>query len=121
MTKLLSYLPDHSVTAALLLLVMTLVFNLGRSEAHGAAAPGEDTFKAKCAACHGPDGAANTTMGTRMKIRDLRSAEVQKQTDDELAGIIANGKPPMPAFGKSLDKDAIHNLVLFIRSIAQKG
>jgi mono/diheme cytochrome c family protein len=104
------------VTTTLLLLA-AIGFSM-----HGLqATPGEDTFKAKCAACHGQDGGGNTPMGQRMKVRDLRSAEVQKQSDDELAGIIANGKPPMPGFAKSLDKTAIHNLVLYIRSIAQKG
>src|ERR1700685_562010 len=65
-------------------------------------APGAETFKAKCAMCHGPDGSGSTPMGKRIKSRDLRSPEVQKQTDDELAAIITNGNPPMPAYGKTL-------------------
>ena len=105
------------VVTTMLLLIATMGFGVRSLPA----APGEDTFKAKCAACHGQDGSGNTPMGTRMKIRDLRSAEVQKQSDDELASIIANGKPPMPGFAKSLDKTAIHNLVLYIRSIAPKS
>ncbi len=83
--------------------------------------PGKNTFKAKCAACHGPEGAANTPFGKRLKIRDLRSPEVQKQTDDELTAIITNGKPPMPAFGKTLSTEEIRQLVAYIRSIATKG
>ena len=31
-----------------------------------------------------------------MKIHDLRSADVQKQTDAQLTEIVTNGKSPMP-------------------------
>jgi mono/diheme cytochrome c family protein len=86
-----------------------------------APASGADTFKAKCAACHGPDGSGSTPMGQRMKVRDLRSADVQKQTDDELATIITNGKPPMPGYGKSLAPENIREIVAYLRSIASKS
>ena len=56
-----------------------------------------------------------------MKVRDLRSPEVQKQTDDELAAIITNGKPPMPAYGKSLTPADIRQVVAYLRSIASKS
>jgi mono/diheme cytochrome c family protein len=84
-------------------------------------ASGEVTFKTKCAMCHGPDGAGNTPMGQRLKIRDLRSAEVQKQSDDELTTIIASGKPPMPGYAKTLSAADIRQLVAYIRSIAAKS
>ncbi len=77
----------------------------------------EATYKAKCAACHGPDGKGETTVGKANKIRDLSSAEVQKQSDDELAGIISNGKGKMPAYGKSLKPEQIKDLVAYIRSL----
>src|SRR5579863_5648119 len=66
---------------------------------------GEADYKAKCSACHGPDGSGATTMGKMMKVKDLRSAEVQKQTDAQLAEIIAKGKSPMQGYEKSLDKE----------------
>jgi cytochrome c6 len=91
------------------------------NRASAAPASGGETFKAKCAGCHGPDGSGNTPMGQKMKIRDLRSTDVQKQTDDELAAIISNGKPPMPAYGKSLTAADIRQLVAHIRSIANKS
>lgn len=86
-----------------------------------APASGADTFKAKCATCHGPDGSGNTAMGQRLKVRDLRSPDVQKQTDDELTAIITKGKPPMPAYGKTLTPADIHQLVAYLRSIAGKS
>lgn len=77
----------------------------------------ENLYKTKCAACHGADGKGETTVGKANKIRDLGSADVQKQSDDELAGIIGNGKGKMPAYGKSLKADQIKDLVAYIRSL----
>ena len=78
---------------------------------------GEALYKTKCAVCHGPDGKGETAIGKANKIRDLSSAEVQKQTDDQLAGIIGNGKGKMPAYGKSLKADQIKDLVAFLRTL----
>jgi mono/diheme cytochrome c family protein len=80
-------------------------------------ADGGADFKAKCAACHGATGAGDTTMGKNMKIRDLGSADVQKQSDDELAGIIGKGKGKMPAYDGKLSKDQITDIVKFIRTL----
>ncbi|HEX4230538.1 MAG TPA: cytochrome c [Bryobacteraceae bacterium] len=83
------------------------------------AATGAVTYKAKCAMCHGPDGSGDTPMGKRFKLRDLRSPEVQKETDEDLTEIITNGKPPMPGYGKSLRPAQIHDLIAYIRSVAK--
>ncbi|MGC1614908.1 MAG: cytochrome c [Candidatus Acidiferrum sp.] len=78
---------------------------------------GAALFKTKCAACHGANGKGETTIGKADKIRDLGSADVQKQTDEELAGIIGNGKGKMPAYGKSLKPEQIKDLIAFIRTL----
>src|SRR6266567_7305825 len=78
--------------------------------------PAVDLFKAKCAACHGPDGSGTTTMGKALKIRDLGSADVQKQSDEELIRITTKGKGKMPAFDGKLKPDQIGELVGHIRS-----
>ena len=85
-----------------------------------AADEGADLFKAKCAMCHGADASGKTAMGEKMKIRDLRSAEVQKQTDAELEGIISKGKEKMPAYGTKLSKEQIDKLVGFLREAGKK-
>ena len=77
-------------------------------------------YKTKCAACHGPDGKAETAIGKANKLRDLGSAEVQKQSDDELSAIMTNGKGKMPAYGKSLKPEQVKELVAYIRSLAKK-
>ncbi len=79
---------------------------------------GEETFKKRCAGCHGANGAGETTIGRNLKVRDLRSADVQKQADEELAAIIRTGKSGrMPPFESKLTKEQIEELVKFIRSL----
>lgn len=74
-------------------------------------------FKTKCAGCHGADGKGETAMGKTLKLRDLGSADVQKQSDDELTTIVSAGKNKMPAYGKSLSADQVKGLVGFVRSL----
>jgi mono/diheme cytochrome c family protein len=108
-----------SAATMLSVFLVSAAFILTRSLAYQG--PGADAFKTKCAVCHGADGSGNTPMGQKMKVRDLRSPEVQKQTDDEFTAIITNGKPPMPAYGKTLTAQNIRDLVAYLRSIANKS
>jgi len=75
------------------------------------------TFKAKCAMCHGQDGAGQTSMGKTLKLRDLGSVEVQKLTDEALAKIISDGKGKMPAFKTKMSGDEIGAMVTFLRTL----
>lgn len=72
-------------------------------------------FKAKCSLCHGPDGSGKTPTGTALKAKDLRSDEVQKQSDAELTEVISKGKNKMPAFGQKFKADQIQQLIDYIR------
>jgi mono/diheme cytochrome c family protein len=85
--------------------------------AGGGGPDGAAIYKSKCAMCHGPDGAGLTPMGKNMKLRDLRTADVQKRTDTDLAAVIANGKGRMPAYKAKMTPADIDALVTFIRSI----
>ncbi|MGC1619096.1 MAG: cytochrome c [Candidatus Acidiferrum sp.] len=78
---------------------------------------GDALYKSKCAGCHGADGKGQTAVGKANNVRDLGSPEVQAQSDDEIAGIIGNGKGKMPACGKSLKPEQIKDLVAFIRTL----
>jgi cytochrome c6 len=99
--------------SALLLVAATLV--LAAVPAH--AQNGGALFKAKCAPCHGPDGKGDTSMGKMLKVRDLSSADVQKQTNAELTAIIEDGKGKMPAYKGKLSSGEVKELVSFIRSL----
>jgi cytochrome c6 len=78
---------------------------------------GADLFKSKCAMCHGPDGKGETAMGKKLGLRDLGSADVQKQSDADLTGTITKGKNKMPAYDGKLSADQIGDLVKFIRTL----
>ena len=81
---------------------------------------GAALFKAKCAACHGADGKGETSIGKVNKLRNLGSADVQKQGDADLTALITNGKGKMPAYGKSLKPEQVKELVAYVRSLATK-
>ena len=98
--------------ASIVVLALALVFSV-----YSFADAGADTFKGKCAACHGATGAGDTTMGKNLKLRDLGSADVQKQSDDEITTIITKGKGKMPAYDGKLTKEQIGDIVKFIRSL----
>jgi cytochrome c6 len=78
---------------------------------------GASIFESKCAACHGKDAKGETSMGKTMKIRNLHSADVQKQTKEELYKIIEDGKGKMPVYKGKLSKDQINDLVDYIKSL----
>lgn len=81
---------------------------------------GEALFKSKCAMCHGPDADGKTKMGEMLKVPDLRSAEVQKQTDAALTQAITKGKNKMPGYEGKLSKEQIAKLVAYVREVGKK-
>lgn len=87
------------------------------SSAIAADADGAAIYKGKCAACHGADGTGNTTVGKSMKIRDLHSADVQKQSDADLTKIVTDGKGKMTGYKGKLSDAEIKAVVGFVRSL----
>ena len=86
------------------------------------ASPATDAFrmawlKAKCAVCHGADGAGSTANGKRRGVPDLRSGPPQKMTDAQLAAVIGNGHSRMPAFHVQLTKEQTGMVIAYIRSL----
>ncbi|MBZ5524922.1 MAG: cytochrome c [Acidobacteriia bacterium] len=81
---------------------------------------GEALYAQKCKVCHGPDGAGDTMMGKKLGTHDLRSAEVQKQTDAQLNEIITKGKNKMTGFGGKISADEIKSLVAYVRELSKK-
>jgi cytochrome c6 len=110
------------VTSVLVTLVLLLVGSATVAVAASASGndPGASTFGAHCATCHAQDGSGNTAVGKSMKIPDLHSAEVQSQSDAQLAEVIGNGKNSMPPFKESLSPEQIHDLVTHVRQLSQK-
>ncbi|MEA2490566.1 MAG: cytochrome c6 [Acidobacteriota bacterium] len=101
----------RSLVAMALFLIAPALF------ADSAAADGAAVFKSRCVMCHGGDGAGQTGMGKSLKLRDLGSADVQKQTDAQLANIVTVGKGKMPAYKGKLAAAEIEAVVKFLRSM----
>ena len=70
------------------------------------AANGEKTFKAKCAACHGPDAAGKPTM---------KSPPIKGKTADEIQKAIATS--PKHASLKSLTADQVKELAAYLATL----
>lgn len=107
-------------TAAIWVIGLMVLFQANAPTALSAADDGATLYAAKCASCHAKDGSGNTAAGKSLKARDLRSAEVQAQSDDQLFNIIAKGKGKMPAYEKSLGADKCKQLVAVIRHLGGK-
>ncbi|MGB8325762.1 MAG: cytochrome c [Candidatus Acidiferrum sp.] len=95
------------------------VASIARANLAPDSADASATFRTKCVMCHGPDG-AGSQVGKSMNVPDLRSPEVQKLPDAQLAQIISDGKAGMPPFKSSLSEDQIHSLVAHIRTFRGK-
>ena len=107
----------RTALAVSLFIAPVLSFTLSTRAADDPAA----LFKAKCAACHGPDGSGSTPTGKAMGTPDLRSDDVQKQTDAQLIDSTTNGKgKKMPAYKGKLTDDQIKQLVGYIRELGKK-
>ena len=76
---------------------------------------GADVYKAKCAMCHGADGAG--AMAKKMGSQDLNSPEVQKMSDQELTTIVSNGKGKMTGFKGKLTDAQISDVVKHLRTL----
>ena len=107
-------------SAAVLLVALPLMAIHGKAADGTANAAGaKATFTAKCAMCHGPNG-AGSDVGKSLNVPNLRSSTIQKMTNSELAEVIANGKNAMPPFKGSLNAGQISGLVVYIRTFAAK-
>lgn len=82
-------------------------------------------YQQNCAGCHGPDGAAQTPEGKRLKGESFTSKDFQTATDDgKMADVILKGKffgLAMPPFQKLLTREEALRMVSEILRKAEKG
>ena len=97
--------------------VMAFAAALWTTPAFAAAA---DTYKSKCAMCHGADGKGDTPVGKKMGAHDFASPEVQGASDAQLTETISKGKGKMPGYEKSLSASDIKDLVAYVRELGKK-
>ncbi len=108
------------VTSAALLAGAGLLFAGLPFTASALPATAQDVYLDKCSVCHGQDGSGNTAKGRKLKVKNVRSPEVQKLSEAEMIDIIAKGKgKDMDGFGKELGDDMVKQLVTYYRSLAK--
>ena len=101
----------------LAVLTVFLLLSVPATRAQGNA---QNLYKARCAGCHAADGSGNTGAGKAMGAHDFKSPEVQKMTQAELAGIIANGKGKMPKYEGKLKDSEIKELAVYVHELSHK-
>lgn len=82
-----------------------------------AAESGADLYKAKCQMCHGADGTPSAAMAKSMGLKDLKSEDVQKQSDADLKTVVSKGKGKMTGFAGKLTDAQIDEVVKYVRSL----
>ena len=77
-------------------------------------------YKTNCALCHSANGSGDSPSGKALHAKDLRSEEVQKQSDEVLNEVITKGKGKMPAFGAKIKPDDVQKLVAYLRELSRQ-
>ncbi len=78
---------------------------------------GADTYKAKCAMCHGADGLAGTPAGKALKAPSFKEPSIVSAPDAQLIAIVKSGKNKMPSYAGKLTDDQIKAVVKYIRTL----
>jgi mono/diheme cytochrome c family protein len=102
---------SHKIIAAAVVLAASIA---GTAYAQ---APGADTYKSKCAACHGADGLAASGMAKSMKILSFKAPTEVKASDAQLIAVTKDGKGKMPAYAGRLTDAQIKDVVEYIRTL----
>src|ERR1700730_16025826 len=74
-------------------------------------------YRTNCVLCHSADGSGDSPSGKALHAKDLRSEEVQKQSDAALSEAITKGKGKMPAFAAKIKPDDVEKLVAYLRDL----
>ena len=102
-------------------IVVVMAVTLGSTSL--VAADAQANWDKQCALCHGKDGAGQTKMGKKLKLKNYTDAAVQGEFTDEEAekairdGVKQDGKTRMKAYGAKLTEDEIKALVAHVRSL----
>src|ERR1700689_5322873 len=82
-----------------------------------AQAPGADTYKAKCAMCHGADGLATTPTAKNFKVLSFKAPEMVKASDAQFITSTKDGKGKMPAYKDKLTDGQTKDVIGYIRTL----
>lgn len=97
---------------AILVLTIAVVLFVLIPSLSWAGEDGAAIFKAKCAMCHGPDGAGKGA------AKSLVSDEAKKLSDDDITKVVTTN--PKHAALKSLTPDQVKAVVGYVRDLQKK-
>jgi len=80
---------------------------------------GQDTYKAKCAMCHGATGLADSGAGKAMKVKPATDPDVKGMSEEKMIDAVTNGMGKMQAFKGKLTDDQIKDAVEYFRTLAK--
>ena len=82
------------------------------------ASTGPATYARACKSCHGADGTPNPAIAKMMnvEIKDLKSADVQALSNDDIKKIITSGKGKMRPIG-SVSGAALDDVAAYIHTL----
>jgi len=102
----------------ILLTILTLACLSTVAALAGDAKAGQTVYDRSCKTCHGVDGTANPAIAKLMNVpmRDLKSAEVQSLTDDDIKQVITGGTGKMKPVS-SVSGAAVDDLVGYVRGL----
>jgi cytochrome c6 len=91
------------------------------------AADGQALWTKHCATCHGADGAGQTPMGTKLKVKNYTDPAVQAEMTDEIVlKSIAEGrkneagKLVMPSFAAKIPEEDRPAVLAHLRTLAKQ-
>jgi mono/diheme cytochrome c family protein len=102
-------------------IIVTILILTGLSAAVCFAADakaGQSVYNTSCKSCHGADGTPNAAVAKMMKVdmKDLKSAEIQAMSDDDIKNVITGGKGKMKPVS-SVTGASVNDVVAYVRSL----
>lgn len=100
-----------------ILTTLTLICLSGGAIFAADAKAGKTDFDRACKSCHGADGTPNPAIAKMMKVemKDLKAAEVQAMSNDEVKKIITDGKGKMKPI-TSVSGGAVDDVAAYVHT-----
>lgn len=107
-----------SLAAACLFAVGAASVSKARGGGQSQVSRGRTVYEAKCARCHGADGAGRTRMAEIVEPPDMTDPAWQRQRSNaRMSASVSNGRGQMPAFKKKLSRQEIAASIAYVRTL----
>ena len=111
----------------MLLLLVSLAALHSQFSTAGEQSEGKKLYQTYCTGCHGASGKGDGPAGKTLPVKPAdhtNGKKMSQYSDEHLANVISKGgasvgkSPQMPAWGAVLKEAQIHEIVLYIRTLA---